>query len=866
MTDATSPLTLKTKQRTRFLTWLPFLVAAVLFALGLYTLSRLLHQVHLNEVVAQIRDTAPLTLGLALACTLISYSCLACYDWSALRHIGKKLPTPLALTGGFMAYAFGNTLGLAVISASAVRWKLYSGLGLDGYDIAAISAFTAVAFGTITTLVGLGALTLHPDVLSSVLPISPSTVQLLATAAFFLIAAPLLVASTSGSSVSFGRFTLRAPRPGILGIQAVISLGDMTFAAMTLYLLLPPSDVSFLTFLAIFSAAVMAGVVSHVPGGVGVFEAVILASMPASTAPGQIAAALLLYRLIYYLIPFGVSVAFLALHATWQLARQRDVLVRSGRALQAIEPAIRALSPITPLVLAFTTFGAGLWMASYALLPPLSPAAEAMFPLAFVEGSALITSASGSVLIVLSLGVMERSRAAFWLVIALMGTGAVLMLTQRDFVQFVLLSLFIAVFLPFRQTFSRRALLTHAVLTPTWIMLILAALAGLCFTLFFAHKNTPYANELWWQFAINAHAPRALRSALIAALTLSLCSLFLLLRAPVVRVGPPDSATLAKVADIACSGEDPDAGFALTGDKSILISDDDRAFIMFGYSGRSWIALGGPMGARDAAQEVAFDFVDAARRAGAEPVFYEVGTSDVPTMLELGMTLHKMGEEAVVDLRSFSLEGPHRKRLRNAWSRATRAGLTFELTPPPHSQHLLSELRQISDDWLTASNSHEKGFSVGRFTEAWLANWPLALVLYQGRIVAFANVMTTRVKQRATIDLMRYSSSAPSGTMDFLFTALMLRLKQEGYAEFTMGMAPLSGLAPERSRRLWDRFGALIYRHGGHFYNFSGLRTFKDKFGPEWRPRYLATTSAYLPLVQITDAARLISRKHDGET
>lgn len=94
--------------------------------------------------------------------------------------------------------------------------------------------------------------------------------------------------------------------------------------------------------------------------------------------------------------------------------------------------------------------------------------------------------------------------------------------------------------------------------------------------------------------------------------------------------------------------------------------------------------------------------------------------------------------------------------------------------------------------------------------------------------------------------------------MDFLFTALMLRLKDEGHAAFSLGMAPLSGLAPERSRTLWDRFGTLIYRHGGSFYGFEGLRAFKDKFDPDWRPRYLAAPSAHLPLGVLTDALRLI--------
>ncbi|MFN4159737.1 MAG: phosphatidylglycerol lysyltransferase domain-containing protein [Gemmobacter sp.] len=237
------------------------------------------------------------------------------------------------------------------------------------------------------------------------------------------------------------------------------------------------------------------------------------------------------------------------------------------------------------------------------------------------------------------------------------------------------------------------------------------------------------------------------------------------------------------------------------------------------------------------------------------------GGEDVPLMLELGLALHKMGEEAVVDLTRFALDGPERKKLRAAHARAARDGLTMEIVRPPHAPALIEALRAISDDWLQAKGAREKGFSVGRFDPVWLGRWPLALVRHQGRIVAFANILQTDSRAMATIDLMRHAEGAPAGTMDFLFTDLMLRLKAEGYRAFSLGMAPLSGLAPERSRRLWDRFGALIYSHGRNFYNFEGLRAFKDKFHPDWRPRYLAAPSALPPLLTLADAARLIAGK-----
>ncbi|MTH65564.1 bifunctional lysylphosphatidylglycerol flippase/synthetase MprF [Paracoccus shanxieyensis] len=852
---------------TRTALWrhfLPYVVAFALFGAGLYALNSLLAEVDIREVANQVRTTPWQVTGIAFLTTVAGYLFLAGYDWSALRHIGKPLPLPVAMTGGLMAYAFGNTIGLSAISGAAVRWRVYSGLGLDGYDIAAISTFTAASFGVGASLLGFSALALHPGALGPILPLPHGTIRLLAIAAVLIVTLPMLWASITQRELPIGRFRLRAPTPGILAAQIVICSGDIVFSALTLYVLLPVTDFGFPTFLVVFSAAMMAGVLSHVPGGVGVFESVIIAAMPAGTPIDKVAAGLLLFRMIYYLAPFTLALLLLAAYEGWRMLG-RAPSTAFGRRLSVIEPALRAVMPLAPLLLAVMVFGSGLWMSVSALLPPMtetSELAESFFPLAFVEGSILLSSALGAGLVVLSLGVVRRSLGAFWLTIAAMLTGAVFALLEGvDLEQASALLLGVLILLPFRRAFHRRSMLTHSALTPGWIAIMVAAVAGFGFVLFFAHKETPYSNELWWQFAADERAPRALRAGLLAALLVGLGALFLLLRIPRFRPLPPDARTLEIAGGIAMAQDNPDAGFVLSGDKAIMLSDNREAFLMFGVAGSSWISYGPPIGLPEDAEEVAYSFVDAARRAGARPIFYEVGPADVPLMLDLGMTLHKMGEEAVVDLRRFSLEGSARKRLRTTYARAGRDGLTLELVMPPHDAALMAELRDISDEWLMARKSREKGFSVGRFSSDWLDRWALALVRQNGRLIAFGNVMTTDRHAVASIDLMRHRNDAPSGTMEFMFTALMLALKERGYPAFSLGMAPLAGLDPNRSRRVWDRFGALIFRHGGSFYKFEGLRAFKDKFDPDWTPHYLATPTSMPPLLPLADAARLIARQ-----
>jgi len=223
------------------------------------------------------------------------------------------------------------------------------------------------------------------------------------------------------------------------------------------------------------------------------------------------------------------------------------------------------------------------------------------------------------------------------------------------------------------------------------------------------------------------------------------------------------------------------------------------------------------------------------------------------------LTLHKMGEEAVVNLPKFSLAGAKFKKMRAAHNKALKSGMELEVLHPPHSTALIDELKTVSELWLGDKSGQEKGFSVGRFSARYLQNFPISVVREDGRIMAFANIMRPDGGSEISIDLMRYFPDRASGMMEFMFIELMLYYRELGAQDFNLGMAPLAGLEARRGTRLWTRFGALLFRHGGTFYNFEGLRAFKQKFQPEWRARYMAIPGNTLPLVVIKDVTMLIS-------
>jgi phosphatidylglycerol lysyltransferase len=322
------------------------------------------------------------------------------------------------------------------------------------------------------------------------------------------------------------------------------------------------------------------------------------------------------------------------------------------------------------------------------------------------------------------------------------------------------------------------------------------------------------------------------------------------------RPGPDD---LARALPLIEGSRSTLAYLALLGDKSLFFDARGTAFIMYGVEGRSWVALGDPVGSDDAKPALVWDFRELCDRHGGWPVFYQVDCDDLPLYLDLGLTLLKLGEEGRVPLGTFTIEGGARKGLRHVHHRIVRAGCTFEVVPVDEVAALLPTLHAVSDAWLTEKHTREKRFSLGSFHSNYVSRFPIGLVRQAGEVVAFANIWCGAGKEELSVDLMRHMPGAPSGVMEYLFVELMLWGQQRGYQWFNLGMAPLAGLESRALAPLWSRVGAFIFHHGEHFYNFQGLREYKEKFTPQWEPKYLASPGGLaLPRI-FTDIAALVS-------
>jgi phosphatidylglycerol lysyltransferase len=655
-------------------------------------------------------------------------------------------------------------------------------------------------------------------------------------------------------------FEIALPAPVVAAGQVLVSVLDWALAGAVLYVLMPQTlNLSFLDLLAVFLVAQIAGLVSHVPGGLGVFESVVLLLLHEHTAPPAVAAALLAYRLVYYLAPLAIATLLLGGH---------EMLARRAEVMRATKVLGTWFTGVLPWVFAVATLASG----AVLLLSGATPAEperlawlRPLLPLPVLEASHLLGSLAGAVLLLLAWGLARRLDAAYLLSIALLAAGAVFSLLKGlDYEEASFLTLIMAALIPCRRHFYRKAALGSEPLSPGWVAAVVLVVAASFWLGLFVHKHVEYSAELWWHFAFRADAPRFLRASVLVASFLVLFAAYRLLRPAPPEPSLPDEADLARAEALVVRSSDTSANLALLGDKALLFSESGRGFLMYAVEGRSWVALGDPVGTPEHRSELVWRFREMCDRHDGWPVFYEVGTQNLPLYLDLGLSLVKLGEEARVPLAQFSLEGGERKSLRQSVRKLEREGCSFEWLEPGQVSPLIEQLKAVSDAWLSDKNVREKRFSLGRFDPPYLARFPLGVVYRHGRMIAFSNIWAGAGAEELSPDLMRFVSDAPNGTMDFLFVHLMLAGKSRGFRWFNLGMAPLSGLEHRPLAPLWTKVGAFVYRHGENFYNFQGLRAYKEKFDPHWSPKYLASPGGLALPVILTNVAALISGSLKG--
>jgi phosphatidylglycerol lysyltransferase len=510
-----------------------------------------------------------------------------------------------------------------------------------------------------------------------------------------------------------------------------------------------------------------------------------------------------------------------------------------------------------------------------------------IFPLEFLSVSRLVTLLVGFVLVVTSLNIVKRKHRAYQMALFFAGLGIGLHLIRgRDLEQIAYSLLLIVFLITGRRDFTVRSGAPR--LRPTLSRFgigVAVALAygvagfwfldvrdfGVNFVLRDAIRHTVRVMLLQQDLGIvprTVHARWFLDSLDLMTLTVVAYSASLLFRPAAYRmfILPHDRRTALAIVER--HGRSSLDYFKPWTDKSLFLSRSRESFLAYRVGRGYALVLGDPVGPGHEIEPLAEEFIHWCHENDWGVAFHQVPPDCLSIYARLGLRKLKIGEEAVVDLASFSLDGRSMKRLRNSMHKLAGEGIRAVRFDPPLPDDVLLRAREVSADWLTLPGRRERRFTLGWFDPGYLRATPLvAAIDATGQMQAFANVIPSYAPGEATIDLMRHRADAPAGCMDFLFIELFRQCRERGFSRFSLGMAPLGGFrehepASPEERAVHFFIGQLRSR-----FSFEGMRQFKGKYATSWEPRYLAYRNVLgLPRIALalTEVSE-IRRREDGD-
>lgn len=804
-------------------------------------------------------------LGIALL-ALLAVAAAGLVDLRIARWLRLDLGRGEVLRLALIANALANTVSLSGAMGAGVRLMGLTGRGID--------------LGRAATLIGMQALALPLglsllvacSLASGMLPVLPGTamrwlaIAVLVAASLYL---PLYFVLTQQRRL-MRWLPAEQPLPPLrLRLElSALSLLDWLLAAATLYACLQVSGagVAPATLLLAFAGASVLGLVSLVPGGLGVFDGLMLLALSqAGHDQAAVVSGLFLFRLGYYLLPLFVGLYLgsgLLVGRLPQLTRLRERL--AGHPLYGLlQLPASLLADLGIRLLATFTFAAGALLLASAAIPALHErlrAAGAYLSLLTLESSYWLSVVTGVLLLGLARGIDGRVGVAYRLTQIVLALSALLALAKGLHFGEALFLLGVGALLRSRKNaFTQRAMRLGSFASAGWI----GGLIAVVVVFFAVGVAAVLGDDSFDLFYVGfaEHSSRLARG-LIAAL-LGMAIYLIWQSFAVRRPTPPLPARveLEEARDLYQRHGGGEFGhLSFMGDKSLFWAGDRQAVVAYGTIRDRLIALGTPCGSDAAVSRAILDFRRFADSQDRVPLFYEVLEPELSRFHDHGFDLFKLGELATLRLAEFSLSGKRWEDLRQAVNRAAKENLRFELRQPPFDTALLADTQGVSDAWLADKGGAEKGYSLGRFDPAYLEWGPLALVWHGERLVAFANLLPPYGSNGTTsVDLMRVVADAPRSSMDLLFARVLQWAQEQNHERFSLGMAPLSNVGANPYARINERLAALAFRYGNSRYNYQGIRRYKEKFRPQWTGSYLAYPRGLWVPGLLIDVAALVA-------
>jgi phosphatidylglycerol lysyltransferase len=790
------------------------------------------------------------TVILILVITFVAVLPMQLYDVILVRILKLKVPNKVVLEQAFIANSFSNLIGFGGIIGAVLRTYFYNKHEQDKRKL--LSAIATVSLYYLTGI----------SVLSWVVTIGFHHFPLFADTRWLYFAV-LAIGLYLPVFLFIHKIKNKKDNDSLVSNRASIELILVSviewfavFIAILLLSRLLGIPLTFESLFPVYIVAACAGIISMIPGGLGSFDLVFIWGMHDLQIPEEkVLVLLLFYRIGYYFVPFLVS-AVLFIKLYWEKWNQTwnylpNVIVQG----------------ISHIMLTCLVFSSGLILLLSASVPGIMSRlriARELLAFPIINVSHQLSVAAGFLLLGLSRGIEYNVKRTYELTMFALILAALFSIFKGiDYEEAIFLIIVALLLRMSKGHFYRESYVL------TWGKTIFDILVIILITsmyILIGYLNLPSAKlampRKFIPYVIVDY--RDLFTSAIIGLVIAflIISTGYLISLPKKWKFENSSGREKEILEHLKKYKVKVLSHLIfLHDKFIFWNSKRNVLLSFQQYADKLVVLGDPIGEKSDISNAIEEFQEISDLYGFTPVFYQVSDDMLPFLQGHGYAFFKLGEEAFVDLKNFTVDGNGTKSLKEIKKKFVRDDYEIEIIKPPFSNELLNQLEEISNEWL--QGRVEKGFSVGSFEREYLNKAPIAILKdNNSRILGFMSIMSVYDQaQTISVDLIRFRPDVPEGTVDFLFISLLDWAKEQGYKQFNMGMAPLANVGLSRFAFLSEKIAAQIFLHGHFIYHFQGLRKFKEKYTNIWEPKYLAYRRKSSLPVTMAQIALLISRK-----
>lgn len=554
---------------------------------------------------------------------------------------------------------------------------------------------------------------------------------------------------------------------------------------------------------------------------------------------------------------------------------------------ESIQRAIRSSRhySLIALFLAVLTLTSGLLNLFSVIGGPSYPhALTKIFPVELIRLAKTVTLLLGFVLILSAVNVYGRKRRAWVLVVILSGVSTIFHMLRGHYAEMLVFLALVAVLLLTQNMFSVRSSVPRV--RETLLRLVIAGTVAIGYSIagfwfldekhFGVNFHIGDSIATTFRFLSLTGDPRLvphtryalwfLNSLYLVGIAAVIYSAFALFR-PVIyrlRILPRERMWAVEIARrYARTSLDY---FKLWPDKSYFFSSSRQCFIAYRVGGNVALALGDPVGPEEEIEPTLWEFIDFCHDNGWSVGLHQTLPDFLPLYGHLHLKKLKIGDDAIVDTRNFTLEGKAKKEFRYKVRQLEAIGVRTREYQPPLPDDVLAHLKEVSDEWLQIPGRRERRFTLGLFDISYVRSTPvLVAVDKQEKILGFVNLISIPKQKEVSMDLMRRRTDAPNGIMEYLFVKLFLYAKDHGFERVNLGMAPMAGFQEREHASAEERAIHSFFQQLNFLFSFRGLRHYKAKFATSWEPRYLVYRHA-LDLPRMALALRRVSELQADES